>query len=62
MPHVTFCENKSDWAGAIKYHLENPNFQIDMGQQLAEYVREKYVINKVNENRLKCLIDMYGKR
>jgi glycosyltransferase involved in cell wall biosynthesis len=56
-----FCETKEDWKVKIKGLLSNEQWQNDLRFSLHETVKEKYLINKVNEQRVQCLIDMYAK-
>ena len=57
-----YARNKDDWKIKIKGLLSNQQWQDDLRFKLHETVKNNYLINKVNEHRVQCLIDMYAKR
>lgn len=48
---IIMAKNTREWYDAIKYCIKNPQFVIEKGLQLGEYVRERYDMFKVNELR-----------
>ena len=52
---IMYAQNARDWYDAIKYCKDNPWMAKEKGQQLGEYVREKYDLRKINEHRLQLL-------
>lgn len=50
-----FAGNKDSWKESIEYLLENPNYADDLRFKLHEDVKEKYLIDKVNESRIELI-------
>jgi glycosyltransferase involved in cell wall biosynthesis len=48
---ITLARNTKEWYEAIKKYAKNPQMARDNGQKLAEYVRSKYNLLKINELR-----------
>ena len=55
------CATKEQWKTNIKGLLGNERWQDDLRFKLHETIKERYLINQVNEQRLQCLYDMYVK-
>jgi glycosyltransferase involved in cell wall biosynthesis len=49
--HLMFAKNAREWYEHLEYCAKNPNFVLDKGKELGEYVRANYYLPKVNEYR-----------
>jgi glycosyltransferase involved in cell wall biosynthesis len=52
---IAVSDNKMGWYDGMKKLIKNPRLAEDLSQQLAQDVKEKYDITKVNEKRLEIL-------
>ena len=50
-----FAGNKDQWKESIDYLLENPNYADDLRFKLHEDIKEKYLIEKVNQSRINLI-------
>src|SRR5271155_5017110 len=48
---VMFATNARSWYDHLLYCIKNPNFVVERGKQLGEFVRENYYLPKVNQYR-----------
>lgn len=52
---VSYCKSSRDWIGHIKRLVQWPERRREEGQRLAEYCREHYDFNKINNERRQIL-------
>lgn len=54
-PGIMWAEESSDWLRYIRQCIKNPNWVTDQGKQLHEYMKERYSLDKINQQRYEIL-------